>query len=839
LLYLPGLTHFRFISRVLEENLSMTHDASNWDTLQSLFHLAESNPTADLDSLLEHACLDPDLRSRARSLILTAREAARLAAQKGAPSASTAPQGRDGRTRKIGPYSIVRTLGSGGIGTVYLVERIAGGVVQRAALKVLSLHAAGPFFADRFAREQHILASLEHPHVTRMLDAGLSEAGEPYLVMEYVDGVHLDTFCDDRSLGIPARLQLFLQACEAVAYAHRNLVVHLDLKPSNILVTELEGNVKLLDFGTSKLIQPDSLLTTTVMATPAYASPEQLRNEAVTTACDVYALGAILFELLSGRRPNQDSSVAIMIERSIKELPPEPITGVVTPEAAAHRGLTQTRLLNLLRGDLATIVAKCISPRPRDRYASVDALITDVQRYLAGRPILGRPQTTTYRMTKFVRRNRKAVIAGVFAVMALMATSSYALWRQEQAVRAGQRAMQMQNFMYQLFKLANSNYTGKPAATVPEFLQLGVTVIPQFIRDPKDQRAAQLSLAESMFDDHDFSHAQPVLLSVIANSKAAGDLATEAESEAFAGAAAQLLGQAGLSRNMESHAMSLAHAPGVTPTVRVWIESFYAEDEDTRGFRTDATLRLHEDAVNESVAQHLPEREQASAMFNLASTLSFRGRPNDAEPWAKRTLAIYAKESYALCDRADVSYLLGQIEYARGNYGGSIPMYLNAQDGYKTCAGPESPNVLALNIYMARADVKLGQAKAAIQLLEAVLPSERKVAPSGANVFAPLVMLARAYNMDGQFVKAEAAISEAIQLQQSRINPLGPQAAASQLVLAQALTGLRQNAAALAHVRAADSIYSANTSLTPSEKEFAGQAQQLVQELQTKAAPVR
>ncbi len=808
-----------------------TNDAGNWDALQSLFHLAEEDPAADLDSLLEAACPDAELRGRARALILAARQSE--------ANASAPPpmlQEADPRMRRIGPYSIVRLLGSGGIGTVYLVERIAGGVVQRAALKVLSLHAAGPSFADRFAREQHILASLDHPNITRMLDAGLSETGEPYLVMEYVDGVHLDIFCDDRSLGVPARLSLFLQVCDAVAYAHRNLVVHLDLKPSNILVTKDEGNVKLLDFGTSKLIQPDSLLTTTVMATPAYASPEQLRNEAVTTACDVYALGAILFELLSGRRPNQDSSVAIMIERSIRELPPEPITGAVTQEAAAHRGLTHTRLLNLLRGDLATIVAKCLGPRPKDRYASVDALITDLQRYLAGRPILARPQTTTYRLTKFVRRNRTAVIAGVFAVLALLMTGSYAAWRQEQALRAGRRALQVQNFMYQLFKLANSNYTGKPAATVPEFLQLGVQVLPQFIRDPQDQRAAELSLAESMFDDQDFAHAEPVLLQVMNGARAAGDLATEAEAEIYAGAAAQELGKAEQSRTLEKHAMSLAHAKGVTPTVRVWIENFYAEDEESRGFRNDETLRWHEEAVNESRAEHLPVREQAAAMFNLASTLSYRGRPDDAEPWARQTLAIYQSEPYAVCDRADVSFLLGSIRYARGDYNGSLPLYRDAQSGYTTCAGRESLNVLALEIYMARSLLLLGQARPAIRALEEVLPKERKVAPGGANVVAPLVMLARGYNMDGQYAQAESAIEEAIGMQQGKINPGSPQAAVTQLVLAQSLAGQHKLAEALVHAHSADALYSANQALSPREKELAAQARHLVQQLDPKLA---
>ena len=804
----------------------MTDDAGNWDALQSLFHLAEENPAADPDALLREACADQDLRNRARLLILAARK---TEAKDSTPS--SARQESDPRIRRIGPYSIVRMLGSGGIGTVYLVERIVGGVVQRAALKVLSLHAAGPLFADRFAREQHILASLDHPNITRMLDAGLSETGEPYLVMEYVDGVHLDTFCDDQSLGVPARLNLFLQVCDAVAYAHRNLVVHLDLKPSNILVHQTEGSVKLLDFGTSKHIEPDSLLTTTVMVTPAYASPEQLRNEAVTTACDVYALGAILFELLSGRRPNQDSSVALMIERSIEELPPEPITEAITPEAAAHRGVTQTRLLSLLRGDLATIVAKCLSPRPKDRYASVDALITDVQRYMEGRPILARPQTTTYRLTKFVRRNRKAVVVGAFAVLALLMTGSYAAWRQEQAFRAGQRALQMQNFMYQLFKLANSNYTGKPAATVPEFLQLGVKVLPQFIQNPNDQRAAELSLAESMFDDHDFDQAEPVLLQVVASAKAAADLATEAEAEAYAGAAAQELGQAEQSRALESHAMSLAHAKGVTPTVRVWIESFYAEDEESRGFRTEETLRWHEEAVKESRAENLPAREQASAMFNLAGTLSNRGRPDDAEPWARQTLEIYQNEPYALCDRADVSFLLGNIRYARGDYNGSLPLYKDAQNGYATCAGPESPNVLALEIFMARSQLLLGQASPAIQALNDVLPKERKVCPTGANVVAPLVMLARGYDMEGQFASAESAIEEAMRLQQGKINPGSPQAAVSQLVLAQSLAGQHKLAEALVHAQSADALYSGNPALSPREREFAAQAHQLVQQL--------
>jgi serine/threonine protein kinase len=240
----------------------MSRDLEKWEELQKLFHLAEDEP--ELDAVLLAACDDPELRRRARALILASKRNPEAPTLSGAPLLNS----------RIGPYSLVRHLGSGGIGAVYLVERIVGGTIQRAALKVLSLHAAGAFFVERFTREQHILASLDHPNITRMLDAGLNESGEPYLVMEYVEGTHLDAYCDQHFLSIQDRLKLFVHVCDAVAYAHRNLVVHLDLKPSNILVTDADGTVKLLDFGTSKLIQPDTLQTNSLVALGAFIKHE-------------------------------------------------------------------------------------------------------------------------------------------------------------------------------------------------------------------------------------------------------------------------------------------------------------------------------------------------------------------------------------------------------------------------------------------------------------------------------------------------------------------------------------------------------------------------------------
>jgi serine/threonine-protein kinase len=818
----------------------MTHDAGNWDALQSLFHLAEDNPDADLDLLLEEACLDVELRSRARALILTAREAARLEAQKSEGSTTSDLHDPAMRARRIGPYSIVRMLGSGGIGTVYLVERIAGGVVQRAALKVLSLHAAGPFFADRFAREQHILASLDYPHITRMLDAGLSESGEPYLVMEYVDGVHLDAFCDERSLDVQARLKLFLQVCDAVAYAHRNLVVHLDLKPSNILVHQAEGTVKLLDFGTSKLIQPDSLLTTTVMATPAYASPEQLRNEAVTTSCDVYALGAILFELLSGRRPNQDSSVAIMIERSIKELPPEPITGAVTPQAATHRGVTQTRLVNLLRGDLATIVAKCLSPRPRDRYASVDALITDVQHYLSGRTILARPQTTTYRLTKFVRRNRKAVAAGIFATLALAVTSGYALWRQHEAVVAGERAMQMQSFMYRLFRLANSSYTGKPAATVPEFLQLGIQVVPDFIKNPTDLRAAQLSLAESMFDNGDFKDAQPVFAQIITSATTTGDIGTEAEAEGYEGSIDYNLGQTEVGRSLSAHALSLAYKPGVTPSARVWIEIFYAQDLEDAGFRTDENLHLLEAAVKESRERHLPDHELAFALDSLAFALGPRGRIEEQEALYRETLDIYEKEPYAVCDEAEAYGHIALLRNQHKDNQGALAMVTKEYEGYRRCSGDDSRNTLQAQTYLAAAMMSAGQVKPAIVLLESALPHWKKVVGEDSDALAtPLMFLARVYLLDAQYLKAEETAKELHRVEEGKINPKSAQMAMCEWVWSQSLAGQHRYAEALPHAERADQAFNAEGSKAPGTQNNAAKAHALLLDIQSRLSSTK
>jgi len=799
----------------------MALDSDNWQLLQELFHLAEVTPEADRERVLAEKCSDAELCCRALEILRGS----------GVAEAETAPVFAPILNGKIGPYSLIRLLGTGGIGTVYLVERIVGGAPQRSALKVLAQHAAGPSFVDRFRREQHILASLDHPNITRMQDGGVTENEQPYLVMEFVDGIHLGEYCNQRKLGIPERLRIFLSVCDAVAYAHRNLVVHLDLKPSNILVTA-EGAVKLLDFGTSKLIQPDSMLTTTVMATPAYASPEQLRNEPVTTSCDIYALGAILFELLAGSRPGQKASVAAMIERAIREQEPERLENLVTAAAAEQRGLTENRLRQLLSGDLATIAQKCLSPRPRDRYPSVDSLTTDIHRYLDGRPVLARPQTALYRIGKFVRRNRGAVAAALLVAIALLASLGYGAWRQRQALREGQRAMRMQTFMYRLFKLANSDYTGKPAATVPEFLNLGVKLLPEYIKDPADLRAAQMSLAESMFENGDLDSAQKVFAQTIASAKAAGDIGALAESEAFSGNIAYLQGQADTGASLTADALRLSRKPNVSPAVRVWSAIYYAVNRENMGFRSDENMRLLEFAVKESRDHKLPARDQASALYSLGSDLELRGQLDAAEPVFYQALEIYSQDPLAICDQSEIYGDLAYLNDQRGNVQASLPLYQHSYEGYKACSGAESRGALEQVDYLSGALMKLGRAQEAVPMLEAALPAWRKIAGSSPDLSEPLFFLSKAYVETGRFQEGEKIAQELVAVQEGKVAPTDRRMGASHLIWAQALIGLHRDADALPHAEIAARLLA--NGVSPGAKQMDAEAHQLLQDIQQK-----
>ena len=331
--------------------------------------------------------------------------------------------------QRVGLYRIVESLGRGGMGAVFLAERDDGLFEKRVALKVVKRGMDTAAIRRRFRYERQILARLEHPNIARLLDGGVTDDGLPYFVMEYVRGEPIDQYCDRKQLPLIERLLLFLTVCEAVQYAHRNLVVHRDLKPSNILVTEPAsapagvGQVKLLDFGIARLLddtaQEDAVPITRTgqrWMTPSYAAPEQIRGDPVTTATDVYALGMILYELLTGHRPYQIQGLTPgEVERVVCEQEPtKPSTAV-----SRLRSTEPERLRRRLKGDLDNIVLKALRKEPERRYTSVEQLAADLRRHLSKRPVLARKPTRRYRLGRFVRRHRIEVTAAMIVVLAL------------------------------------------------------------------------------------------------------------------------------------------------------------------------------------------------------------------------------------------------------------------------------------------------------------------------------------------------------------------------------------------------------------------------------------
>jgi serine/threonine-protein kinase len=393
---------------------------------------------ASLSPLLDHAAdLEPDARAAwlaelrrsrpdlARELeTLLSDESVRLADGILAPQLVTALSEAAPAGGQVGPYALIRPLGHGGMGTVWLGRRNDGRYAGDVAVKLLSgalLHPAG---AERFRREAGALARLAHPSIARLLDAGTSAVGQPYLILEHVDGVAIDEYCDARRLPVGRRLELFRQVLGAVAHAHANLVVHRDIKPSNILVTA-DGTVKLLDFGIAKLLDPDSpdgATEGTGVYTPRFAAPEQLTGAPVTTATDIYALGVLLFLLLAGRHPTGDAGADRMaVVRSVLETEPARLSGAILPEAASLRSATPERLRRLYRGDLENIVARALDKVPSKRYPTVAALNADLDRFARHEPVEARAASLAQRTRKFIRRNRGAVAAGSAIVTILLA----------------------------------------------------------------------------------------------------------------------------------------------------------------------------------------------------------------------------------------------------------------------------------------------------------------------------------------------------------------------------------------------------------------------------------
>ena len=404
--------------------------------LEDMFGAAMELPAAEREVFLAaHCAEDTALRRELKSLLEFADGAEGFVS-----SVIDDVRGRD----RIGPYRIEREIGAGGMGTVYLAVRDDGEFHQRVAIKVARWEMGAGWAIQRFRSERQVLAHLAHPNIARLLDGGSTADGVPYLVMEYVEGQPLVTHCSERNLTIAERLVLFLRVCDAVACAHRNLVIHRDIKPANILVTT-DGEPKLLDFGISKLLDPadtgdaHAACRTLPLMTPEYASPEQVRGEAVTTSTDVYSLGAVLYELLTEQRPYRiENSSPAEVQRAICDTAPP------RPSAAGPR---------VLAGDLDNIVLKALHKDTVRRYSSVEQFAEDIRRYLAARPVIAREDTPAYRARKFVARHKTGVAAAVLLALTLLAGAAATAW---QAKRVADQVFRAEKRFVQFRKLANA-----------------------------------------------------------------------------------------------------------------------------------------------------------------------------------------------------------------------------------------------------------------------------------------------------------------------------------------------------------------------------------------------
>jgi eukaryotic-like serine/threonine-protein kinase len=503
-------------------------DAATWRRLNPLLDAALDLPLHERDAWLaalpaEHA----GLREPLRELLASAARVEHAALLEALPALettdpATAPNHTHTAGQLVGPYRLLHELGTGGMGVVWLAERADGLMAQRqVALKLPygSLWQFGGDLALRIAREREILATLDHPHIARLYDAGVAPGGQAYLALEHVNGQRIDVYCQQQHLRVRARLLLFLQAARAVAHAHAQLVVHRDIKPSNLLVGA-DGQVKLLDFGIARLLEEGPLPASdaTQMGqralTPDYAAPEQIAGQPVGTRSDVYALGVLLFELLTGRRPYR-------LKRDSRAALEEAILAAEVPRPSEMA--TDPGLRKALRGDLDTIVLKALKKPVAERYASVDALVQDIERHLSNRPVLAQPDSAAYRLRKFITRNRLPVGAAAVLLLTVLGGAGAALWQARIAIAERQRAEDVKEFVAAIFREASPyDGSGKQQLTAVDLLkQADKKLVSTLAGQPAVRIELSNMIGESLIALGDIEAAEPVVARAVAEAASA------------------------------------------------------------------------------------------------------------------------------------------------------------------------------------------------------------------------------------------------------------------------------------------------------------------------------
>ncbi len=700
--------------------------------IDEVFFAALDLPDDARAGFVAEACGDDaGLRHEVESLLAADGSAGRFLDVPPAPP-KDAPDPREGRT--VGAWRIVRRIGAGGMGNVYLAERADQAFEKRAAVKIVRAGLSSEDILRRFRHERRVLASLDHPNIARVLDGGVTDDGVPFLVMEYVEGDPIDAWCERNGLDVDARLRLFRGVCDAVSHAHHKLVVHRDLKPSNILV-DAAGRPKLLDFGIAKVLEAGSADDSATLPgaqalTPRYASPEQVRGEPATTATDVYSLGVVLYELLTGTRPyDTEGMSAREIERVVAEAAP------LRPSVAAAR--TSPARARRLAGDLDTILLTALRKEPERRYGSVEQLSEDLRRHLEGYPVSARPDTVGVRAAKFVRRNPVLVtsVAALVVVLAAATAVSVALLLEARAAREeadAQRAAAeaVTDFLQDMLAEADPLATSRRDATVREVLDRAAEQVSGAGGPPPAVSSAvhfTLGRTYRALAEHERArdHFRASLASRPADAPV--DLAAVATMRNLAAMHRELgapdSAEAVLARALSEGAAALAAAPLELALYRV-------EQASVREMRGDweEAERLQREALAVTRSVDAPPEDAVSARLNdLGVTLVRQGRYAEAESCLVESLAmvrrVHGPRAY---ETAQVAQNLGWARNSAGRHADAEAPLREAASIYAAILDPDHPLATGARMNLATALQQTGRGEESVAMIRSVVDADRR-----------------------------------------------------------------------------------------------------------------
>jgi serine/threonine protein kinase/Tfp pilus assembly protein PilF len=686
----------------------------------------------------------------------------------------------------IGAYTLVSRIGHGGMGSVWLASRSDGRFEGQAALKLLNAALVGRGGEERFKREGTILARLTHPHIARLVDAGVSATGQPYLVLEYIPGRHIDRYCDEERLTIDGRIRLFLDVQAAVAHAHANLIVHRDLKPSNVLVTA-DGQVKLLDFSIAKLIEdemrpaaPVSHATDSAM-TPKYAAPEQVAGGAITTATDVYALGVLLYELLTGRHPAGPApKTPSEFVTAVTEREPVRMSAAVPDDAAmgavaSARATTPEKLRRRLRGDLETIVNKALKKNPLERYSSVAEFADDLRRHLDDQPIAARPDTLRYRTAKFVRRHRRGVGGVAAAVLLFIGLAAFYGTRlaaeRDRARLEADKASQLSALLTRLLTGADPYRTPDAREpTVQNLLDGGAERVRNELGGQPELQAEMFTVIGRTYERMGlFAKALPLLEQAVA----IGRRAFGPEHLRVA----QSLNDLGVLQR------ELGNPTAAEPLL---LESLAMRRRLLGNDNNDVAITLVELARVRRDRGHGPESE-APIREALAIRKRIFGDEHRETATSKNELAL--------------------LLWDRGDLPGAEPLFRENVATSERVLGADHPNVAAAKAGLAQVLLAKGDAAGAEALLRQSLEVRRRVFGEAHPEYAlALNNLAAALEVQGRLDEAEAMFQQALRISESELGADHPRAATMMLNHARVQIARGQAAAAEPALRHALSV---------------------------------